>query len=137
MQEIENVNSENGRFEFQKWPVYQMALQIVESAYAVCDSLPRESATGLRDQLKRAAQSIPLNIAEGTSRYSLKDKVNFFRVAKGSIFECVAILDVVHRLKMTSLELSQFFKDLETTGRMLSGLIRHLESRKTGSLVND
>jgi four helix bundle protein len=72
-----------------------------------------------------------LNIAEGTSRYSLKDKVNFFRIAKGSIFECVAILDVVHRLKMTSANLEQFFKDLETAGRMLSELIRHLESRKS------
>lgn len=122
-----------GRFEFQKWPVYQMALQNVESAYAVCETLPKESATGLRDQLRRAAQSIPLNIAEGTSRYSLKDKVNFFRVAKGSIFECVAILDLVHRLKISSLDLTPFFKDLETTGRMLSGLIRHLESRKSGN----
>jgi four helix bundle protein len=133
MQEQELSNTETGRFEFQKWPAYQMALPNVESAYAVCESLPKDSATGLRDQLKRAAQSISLNIAEGTSRYSLKDKVNFFRVAKGSIFECVAILDIVHRLKLTRLELEQFFKDLETTGRMLSGLIRHLEGRKTGS----
>ncbi len=133
MQESVALSPEVSRFEFQKWPVYQAALTIVESAYAVCESLPRDSATGLRDQLKRAAQSIPLNIAEGTSRYSLKDKVNFFRVAKGSIFECVAILDIVQRLKMTSMELGGFFKELETAGKMLSGLIRHLGQRKTGS----
>ncbi len=47
-----------------------------------------------RDPFKRASQSIVLNIAEGSSRTSIKDKVNFARVSKGSVFECAAFVDL-------------------------------------------
>ncbi len=88
---------ETGLFEFQKWPVYQKALDFVISSGTLCNRLPRDSLTGLRDQLRRASQSIPLNVAEGCSRYGKKDKANFWRIARGSVFECVAILDIGRR----------------------------------------
>jgi four helix bundle protein len=115
------------RFDFQKWPVYENALIFNVQAYALCGTLPKDSATGIRDQLRRASQSIPLNIAEGCARSTTKDKANFWRVAKGSVFECVAILDLVSRLKLSEANLSDSYKCLETIGRMLSGLIRHIE----------
>lgn len=69
---------DSGRFLFQNWPVYEASIEFVKLAYELCESLPRDSATGLRDQLRRAAQSVPLNIAEGCARYSTKDKSIFF-----------------------------------------------------------
>jgi hypothetical protein len=69
MQECFNLEPKSGRFEFQNWPVYQQAVEVVERAYRICELLPRESATGLRDQLRRASQSTPLNIAEGCSSW--------------------------------------------------------------------
>src|SRR5436305_8891034 len=113
-----------GSFEFQNWPVYERALDFVAQAYRLCSDLPKDSATGLRDQLRRASQSIPLNIAEGCSRYTGRDKANFFRIARGSVFECVAILDVAKKLELADRELGELFKNLETIGRMLSGLIK-------------
>jgi four helix bundle protein len=119
----------SGSFEFQKWPVYQNAVAFVGLAYGLCERLPKDSATGIRGQLRRAAQSIPLNIAEGSARYSTKDKTNFLRVAKGSVFECVAILDLLPHLKM-DLDLTEHYRLLETIGRMISGLIGWLEKNR-------
>ena len=130
MQTETQMSPKTGRFEFQNWPVYQKALEFVEEVYRLCESLPRDSATGIRDQLRRAAQSIPLNIAEGSSRYGYKDKTNFLRVARGSVFECVAILDLVQRLRLSSKDLTGHYKLLETIGRMLSGLINWLNKNR-------
>ena len=99
-------------------------------AYRICSELPKDSATGLRDQLRRASQSIPLNIGEGSSRYTGRDKANFFRIARGSVFECVAILDLIQRLKFVERDFEEVFKDLQTIGKMLSGLIGYVEGEK-------
>ena len=109
------------RFEFQNWSVYQKSLEFVVSSLEMCQQLPPQTATGLRDQLRRASQSIPLNIAEGCSRYSKKDKANFWRIARGSVFECVAILDVIQKAYPIERPLDQEYRDLATMGRMLSG----------------
>lgn len=129
MQEIENPKRESGRFEFQKWPVYQRALSFTKMSFQLCDQFPKDSATGLRDQFRRASRSIPLNIAEACSRYSSKDKANFWRVAKGSVFECVAILDLVKTLELVQKDLDPMHEELEHLGKMLSGLIRFIEQR--------
>lgn len=105
-------------------------MEFVTDAYRICGELPKDSATGLRDQLRRASQSIPLNIAEGSSRYTGRDKANFFRVARGSVFECVAILDVMKNLELTKDDLGGSYKTLATIGRMLSGLINYVEGDK-------
>ncbi len=134
MQTVENPSMETGRFEFQKWTVYQRALLFVKSAFQLCDEFPKDSATGLRDQFRRASQSIPLNIAEACSRYSSKDKANFWRVAKGSVFECVAILDLIEPLALVPRNTAELQEELEHLGKMLSGLIRYIEQnpRKAG-----
>ncbi|MCB0331733.1 MAG: four helix bundle protein, partial [Bdellovibrionales bacterium] len=49
----------------------------------------------IRDQLKRAATSIPLNLAEGSGKMSNKDKLRFYAIARGSAMECAAICDVL------------------------------------------
>ncbi|WP_153556353.1 four helix bundle protein [Roseimaritima sediminicola] len=74
--------------------VYRLSIEYVSAAFDVSESL-----SGLhrhpRDQWLRAAQSIPLNIAEGNGKRSLKDRARFFDIARGSAFECAAIQDVL------------------------------------------
>lgn len=117
-------------FEFQNWSVYEKALEVASAAHRLCREFPPESSASLRDQIRRASQSIPLNIAEGSSRFSPKDKANFFRMAKGSVFECVAVFDLAGRLGFVKTDLTSAYKDLETIGRMLSGLIKFVEKKK-------
>ncbi len=137
MQQMTLNGMKSGRFEFQNWTVYQRALLFVKEAFRLCDQFPKESATGLRDQFRRASQSIPLNIAEACSRYSSRDKANFWRVAKGSVFECVAILDLVRTLELVTRDLDPLQEELEHLGKMLSGLIRFIERgpRKSGDSI--
>jgi hypothetical protein len=69
-------------------------------------------------------------------RYSTKDKTNFLRVARGSVYECVAILDLLPYLKIQHLELTSHYQLLETIGRMISGLIGWLEKNLKGLIHN-
>ncbi len=65
-----------------------------------------------RDQLVRASQSIPLNIAEGNGKRSLADRRRFFEIARGSTFECAAILDVLSGTQVIDSKLARTGKDL-------------------------
>lgn len=79
------------------------------------------------DQLRRASFSIMLNIAEGTSRFSNKDRKNFFVIARGSAFECVAILEYLQDTKeITQQVFIEKEHTLEEISKMLFGLIKNL-----------
>ncbi len=80
------------------------------------------------DQFRRASFSIMLNIAEGTSRFSKKDKRNFLIIARGSAFECDAILEYLYESGCINKDI--FLKNesvLEEISRMLFGMIKKLE----------
>jgi four helix bundle protein len=112
-------------FDFCKLDVYQ-------KAKAFCILITKEISSRnfdrtTNDQLRRASFSIMLNIAEGSSRFSNKDRKNFLVIARGSAFECVAIMEYLLEVK----EISQdnFIdneKKLDEISRMLFGLIRKL-----------
>ncbi len=78
-------------FDFEKLSVYIKAKEFNKSITSFLKQTPVDKTT--HDQLRRAAFSIMLNIAEGAGRFSKKDKRNFYVIARGSAFECVAILD--------------------------------------------
>ena len=87
------------------------------------------------DQLRRASFSIMLNIAEGSSRFSNKDRKNFFVVARGSAFECVAIMEYLVETKEIGQDVfTDYEKKLEEISKMLFGLIRNLELKETNQL---
>lgn len=115
-------------FTFQKWPVYKRSVglcKLVRKLYPKCSEIGLPS---LIDQLKRAATSIPLNIAEGYSRCTKKDKQTFLRVAQGSVYEIVSIIDILRDTDGLNNEgYNNIFKELLEIGKMLSALINHLE----------
>ncbi len=88
-------------FDFDKLDVYQKAIEFVALSQEVVELLPKGRA-GLRNQLERAAISIPLNIAEGAGEYSRGDKSRFYRIARRSATECAAILQVVSVLNLVA-----------------------------------
>ena len=81
-------------FDYDRLDVYRLSIEYVASAFDTSYSL-----AGLhrhaRDQWLRAAQSIPLDIAAGNGKRSLKDRARFLNIARGSALECAAIQDVL------------------------------------------
>ncbi len=131
MQENRDTSPRSSQFEFQKWPVYREAVRLTEECHRLCGRLPTQGTRSIIDQLRRASQSVPLNIAEGSARFTKADKVNFLRVARGSVFECAAILDVLkHLFDNLGEVLPPTEERLVQIGKMLSGFIRYLENEK-------
>ncbi len=111
-------------FDHERLDVYRIAIDYVAWSYRIAKSLngPERHA---RDQWLRAAQSIPLNIAEGNGKQSLKDKNRFFEIARGSALECAAIHDVLFAMEVVDSDLNQIGKnELKRIVAMLTRLIQ-------------
>ena len=112
-------------FDFCKLDVYQKAKAFCILMHKLISDGNFDRTTN--DQLRRASFSIMLNIAEGTSRFSNKDRKNFFVIARGSSFECEAILEyLVETKEMDENTFTDYERKLEEISRMLFGLIRNL-----------
>jgi four helix bundle protein len=79
-------------FDFEKLVVYKKAKIFNADIRKFIKATKLDNTTN--DQLRRAAFSVVLNLAEGSGRFSKPDRRNFFIIARSSVFECVAILDV-------------------------------------------
>jgi four helix bundle protein len=86
-------------FMFEKLEVYQKAVSLAAEIAELTESFPR-GYYFLTDQLNRAALSIATNIAEGNGRFTKPDRRNFFRIARGSVQECVPLLELASRQKL-------------------------------------
>lgn len=105
--------------------VWQKAMQLVVDVYNLIRLLPKEEKYGLSDQMRRAAISIPSNIAEGNARFSQKDMVHFFYIAQGSRAELETQLELCELIGYISKEsLAPVLMQVQEIGRMLSGLIK-------------
>ena len=81
-------------FDHDRLDVYRLSIDYVASSFLIASKL-NGCHRHARDQWLRAAQSIPLNIAEGNGKRSLKDRSRFLDIARGSALECVAIQDIL------------------------------------------
>jgi four helix bundle protein len=101
--------------------VYQASISFLALTETVIDSLPRGSASTI-DQLRRAAMSIPLNIAEGYAKQGPRDGARFFDVARGSAHECGAVVDVLKARRQIDDEVHRSLKVL--LHRVVSMLVK-------------
>ena len=103
-------------------------MTLVEESYRFSQSLPRDELFGLTSQLRRAAVSIPANIAEGYGRDSKGSYVSFLKTAQGSLKELETHLTLCQRLKFSRAEATEaVLAHCEVVGKMLLGLIRNLQ----------
>ena len=111
---------EENRFRFEKLNIYQEALKLIDLIYLLSKRFPKEEIFGLTNQLRRAAVSIALNIAEGSSR-TRKDFAHFLDLSKGSCFECVAVLMICKNQKLINeSEYSNLYEQINKIARMIS-----------------
>ena len=114
-------------FDFQKLEVYRKA----QHFYVECKCITRNKTIErhVKDQLSRASYSIVLNIAEGSGRKSPADRRNFFTISRASIFECVAIIDMLNL--ENNLDKQSYRNQLEQASelsKMLYTMIRNLSN---------
>jgi four helix bundle protein len=117
-------------FPFENLNAYQLALDWAESVDQFCsqDGLSR----AFSDQFNRAALSIPLNLAEGNGRWHNADKRQFFWIARGSVFECVPLLEILNRKgKISATNYAKARDQLDHLGRMLTKLVQAHEKQKS------
>ena len=86
------------RFRFEKLNVWQKAIEYIELIYKISQNFPKSEIFGLQSQLRRAAVSVALNIAEGSGRTTRKDFRKFLHDALGSLRESVTALHIALRL---------------------------------------
>jgi four helix bundle protein len=115
-------------FSYEKLNVYYKTLDFIEFIKKL--SLSGYNKPNVLDQLDRAAASIPLNIAEGTGKYTSKDNCRYYDIAGGSALECAACLDVLIKRKRINAEIYKEGKSflLEIVS-ILTGLIRSTSGR--------
>jgi four helix bundle protein len=118
-----------GHFDFEKLTVFQKAKQFYSLTRKIGFGRSTEDKVIAR-QLIRAALSITLNIAEGSGRTSLKDRRNFFIIARGSAFECAAIiLSLPSDHSAKDWQFQEHYKLILEVTKMLSTMIKNLDSK--------
>lgn len=113
-------------FRFLKFPVYIESKQFYLNCQRLAHGFPREFWS-LGDQLRRAALSISLNIAEGSGKYSDKDFHRYLENAIGSVNESLACLDISKEMKLLSInEFEKLFTQSLSISKQLGGLTKKL-----------
>ncbi len=116
-------------FAFEKLLIYQKSVDFADRTCALTGKFPR-GYYFLADQLNRAALSISANIAEGNGRFTKADRKQFFGISRGSVQECVPLLELARRRGLADdADCIRMKDDLEEMSKMLSGLITGLEKR--------
>jgi len=110
--------------------VWRKALDFVVAVYKTTESFPKEEKFGLTSQVRRAAVSIPANIAEGAARRSTKEFVYFLSNAQGSASEVETELLIANRLGyLRDTSFSELRASSDDIGRMLTGLTRKITQK--------
>lgn len=114
-------------FNFEKLETWQAAINLADSVYKITRTFPDTERFGLTNQMRRAAVSVPSNIAEGSSRSSRPDFARFVEIATGSLFEIIsqATLAKLQGL-LTKPDFDQLYSTCEKLSKMLSGLRKSL-----------
>jgi len=116
---------------YQNLDVWKVSMQLVKETYLLLKKYPKEEVYGLTSQTKRAAVSIPSNIAEGMGRQYKKDTIQFLHIARGSIYELETLLNVAVMIEIITEDIfRKMIPLLEKNVQLLNGLINYLEKSK-------
>ncbi len=119
-----------GYIVFKDLKVWQISMDLVEEVYELTKLLPKEENFGLSLQIRRAAVSVPSNIAEGNSRNSTKEYVNFLSIARGSNSEVMTQLLICKRLGYFNDEQVKIAESLSyEISKMLNAMIAKLSNK--------
>ena len=110
-------------YQFEKLKAWQESRKLVAAVYLLIKKFPHEERYALCDQLRRAAISVPSNIAEGNGRMAVKEQIHFLEIAYGSVMEIYCQLQIALDLNYISEEdFNQIKPIINNTSKLISGL---------------
>jgi four helix bundle protein len=110
---------------------WRKAMDLVNAVYDATENFPRRETYSLTDQIRRAAVSIPSNIAEGQAHYSDREFLHFLRHSRGSLAELeTQLLIALRRKYLDNAQAEILLKGADELGRILSGLINSLKQKE-------
>jgi len=119
-----NINMTN----YQNLDVWKKSMLLVKGIYTELKFYPKEEMYALTSQTKRAAISVPANIAEGIGRNYKKDTLQFLHIARGSLYELETLLKIAEMLQITKEEKFQKIQEqIQECLRLLNGFITYYE----------
>lgn len=125
---------EKTKTRFKNLLAYQESRKLVKEVYLLVKEFPKEENYALSDQLRRAAVSVPSNIAEGMGRYSTREQTHFLEIAFGSLLEISAQLDIAYDLGYVTLsEQEKIDNQIDVVASLISGL----RSKRVETLANN
>lgn len=117
--------------DYKELKVWQKGIEIVDKIYSLTEDFPRNEQYGLSVQMRKAAVSIPSNIAEGFARHHTKEYVQFLYIALGSCAELETQILIAQRRKyVVGQILEELFEDINHQNRMLMKLIQALNGSR-------
>lgn len=122
--------SDSGVFPFEELEIYKLAVELSTLVYRQTAHFPSEERFGLTNQLRRAAVSVSLNIAEGRGRETDKDFSRFLMIARGSLFEVVSALQIAQDLGFLDAATNKQIR--QACGKLnakLMALLKYLDSK--------
>jgi four helix bundle protein len=115
---------------YRELEVWQLAMDLAEECYQITRRFPKDELFGLTSQIRRAAVSVPANIAEGQGREHTKEFLHHLSVARGSLMELETHLLLCRRVGLLEKEQAESLLEMtDRVSRMLSGLRKALEKR--------
>jgi four helix bundle protein len=119
-------------FKFERFDAWERAIKFANELWLLSETMPKLHQYSLGDQLRRATLSIPTNIAEGSGRDFPKERGYFYGVAKGSIYECVSLLEMAKLRGFISDEVRQHhYQEADTLAAILSATINTIRKNDT------
>ena len=116
---------------YRELKVWQRSYELCKQVYRISRGFPSEERFGLASQMRRAAVSVPSNIAEGHDRNTTREYLRFLWTARGSIAELETQLMLSRDLEIAStVDVNTALRELDEIGRMLRGLIRSLSTEQ-------
>jgi four helix bundle protein len=107
---------------------WKKSMQLVKDVYLIIKDFPKEELYGLTSQIKRAAVSIPANIAEGIGRNYKKDTTQFLHISRGSLYELETLLNIAEMTGMLKTEnFDSIVQNIDECARIINGLISYYE----------
>ncbi len=117
--------------QFRDLLVWQKAMSLAREIYRLTQGFPKEELFGLSSQMRRAAVSIPSNIAEGQGQLTDKGFVLFLSRARGSLYELETQAELAESLGfLTQAALDELLTDCAEVGRMLHGLVNSMKEER-------